>query len=225
MSNCTNDRFQVQPQVLEEKQSGTSQSGPAEVPSSVSSVLEESVQQFRLVFDNASSARTALIGLQRQTAVRLAPHAPPQTRKRDHRQVPTKIQGKTSPKRKWKFLNLLQHQKGLKSEKWPTFPEFVFYLLDCVKQGQPLDMHWTPITDFCTPCMFDFDIIAHTETLQEDQQYIIKKAHLEGLVEPQWRNAGHGATARQIRKYYSQLSRSQILQLYHIYRYVLFRLG
>jgi hypothetical protein len=118
-----------------------------------------------------------------------------------------------------KYRPKIKHQKGLKSEKWPTFPEFVFYLLDCVKQGQPLDMHWTPITDFCTPCMFDFDIIAHTETLQEDQQYIIKKAHLEGLVEPQWRNAGHGATARQLRKYYSQLSRSQILQLYHIYRY------
>lgn len=66
--------------------------------------------------------------------------------------------------------------------------------------------------------MFDFDIIAHTETLQEDQQYIIKKAKLEELVEPQWRNAGHGATARQVRKYYSQLTRSQILQLYHIYR-------
>ncbi|XP_044265531.1 carbohydrate sulfotransferase 11 [Tribolium madens] len=118
-----------------------------------------------------------------------------------------------------KYRGKVKHQKGFKAEKWPTFPEFVLYLLDCVKQGQTLDMHWTPITEFCTPCMFNFDIIAHTETLQEDQQYIIKKARLEGLVEPQWRNAGHGTTARQIRKYYSQLSRSQILQLYHIYRY------
>lgn len=92
------------------------------------------------------------------------------------------------------------------------------YLLDCVKQSQPLDMHWTPITEFCTPCMFDFDIIAHTETLQEDQQYLIRKANLEDLVEPQWKNAGHGITSRQISKYYSQLTRSQILQLYHIYR-------
>lgn len=50
--------------------------------------------------------------------------------------------------------------------KVPTFQEFVLYLLDCVKDGETLDMHWTPITEFCTPCMYDFDIIAHTETLQ-----------------------------------------------------------
>ncbi|KAJ3648625.1 hypothetical protein Zmor_020417 [Zophobas morio] len=128
-----------------------------------------------------------------------------------HRKLGSEIISKYRPK--------VKNQKGFKPEKWPTFPEFVLYLLDSVKQNQNLDMHWTPITEFCTPCMFDFDIIAHTETLQEDQQYLIKKAHLEGLVEPQWRNAGHGATARQIRKYYSQLTRSQILQLYHIYRY------
>lgn len=107
---------------------------------------------------------------------------------------------------------------GIKIEKWPTFPEFVLYLLECVKQGQPLDMHWIPITEFCTPCLFNFTIIAHTETLQEDQQHIIKKANLGGLIEPQWKNAGHGTTGRQIQKYYSQLTRSQILQLYHVYR-------
>lgn len=53
-----------------------------------------------------------------------------------------------------------------KVPRWPSFPEFVCYLLDAVSKGQVLDMHWTPITEFCTPCMFNFDIIAHTETLQ-----------------------------------------------------------
>lgn len=56
--------------------------------------------------------------------------------------------------------------------RWPTFPEFVSYLLDAVSQGQALDMHWTPITEFCTPCMFNFSVIAHTETLQVRKVYI-----------------------------------------------------
>lgn len=111
----------------------------------------------------------------------------------------------------------MQGEKPI-SQRWPTFPEFVEYLVDSVKNGERLDMHWTPIVEFCTPCMFDFKIIAHTETLQDDQDYIIKAAHLGHLIEPQWKNAGRGTTSSHVSKYYSQLTRSQILQLYHIYR-------
>ncbi|GJQ80792.1 hypothetical protein Trydic_g9383 [Trypoxylus dichotomus] len=103
--------------------------------------------------------------------------------------------------------------------KVPTFEEFVLYLLDCVKNGESLDMHWTPIVEFCTPCMFNFDIVAHTETLQEDQEYLIYKAGLQDIIKPEWKNSGKGMTAQQVDKYYSQLTRAQILQLYHIYRY------
>ena len=45
----------------------------------------------------------------------------------------------------------------------PTFEEFVLYVL---RSKQSLDMHWVSVTAFCTPCMFDFDFIAHVETLQ-----------------------------------------------------------
>ncbi|XP_060516826.1 carbohydrate sulfotransferase 11-like isoform X2 [Cylas formicarius] len=103
--------------------------------------------------------------------------------------------------------------------KWPTYSEFVEYLVDSVKRGDRLDMHWAPVVEFCTPCMFDIKIIAHTETLQEDQMYLINKAGLNNIIKPQWKNAGKGATMLQIEKYYSQLTRSQILQLYHIYRF------
>ncbi|KRT85433.1 hypothetical protein AMK59_2187, partial [Oryctes borbonicus] len=105
--------------------------------------------------------------------------------------------------------------------KVPTFEEFVLYLLDCVKNGETLDMHWTPVAEFCTPCMFDFDIIAHTETLQEDQEYLILKAGLQDIIKPEWKNSAKGMTSQQVDKYYSQLTRAQILQLYHIYRLVL----
>ncbi|XP_031346032.1 carbohydrate sulfotransferase 11 [Photinus pyralis] len=109
--------------------------------------------------------------------------------------------------------------KMQKRTKWPTFPEFVMYLIDAVKNSQPLDMHWTPITEFCTPCLFDFDVIAHMETLQEDQEYIIQKANLQNVIRAEWKNPGRGSTSDQIKMYFSQLTQAQILQLYHIYRY------
>nr|CAI5850518.1 unnamed protein product [Callosobruchus analis] len=62
-------------------------------------------------------------------------------------------------------------------------------------------------------------IIAHTETLQDEQKYLIKIANLDHLIKPEWRNAGKGATSHSLKKYYSQLTRSQILQLYHFYRF------
>ncbi|CAH1112230.1 unnamed protein product [Psylliodes chrysocephalus] len=108
---------------------------------------------------------------------------------------------------------------GLANQRTPTFSEFVEYLVDSVKKGEQLDMHWAPIVEFCTPCMFNFRVIAHTETLQEDQMYLIKLAKLERIIQPEWKNAGRGATQSQIGKYYSELTRSQIFQLYHIYRY------
>ncbi|XP_076268359.1 carbohydrate sulfotransferase 11-like isoform X1 [Rhynchophorus ferrugineus] len=102
---------------------------------------------------------------------------------------------------------------------YPTYPEFVDWLVGSVRNGQTLDMHWTPIVEFCTPCMFNIQIVAHTETLEEDQAYLIKRAGLESVIKPQWKNAGKGSTTAQIFKHYSQLTRSQILQLYHIYRF------
>lgn len=116
-------------------------------------------------------------------------------------------------------LNKSRHDLSWTSMRYPTFAEFISYLLDSAREGQTLDMHWRPITEFCTPCMFDFDVIAHTETLQEDQEYVIHKAGLQQIIKPEWKNEGHGITTKQLDKYYSLLSRSQILQLYHIYRY------
>ncbi|XP_026477900.1 carbohydrate sulfotransferase 11-like, partial [Ctenocephalides felis] len=104
--------------------------------------------------------------------------------------------------------------------RWPTFSEFTNYLVDERKARRPLDMHWTPITEFCTPCQLRFDVIAKVETLKDDQQYLIEEAHLQKLISPQWKNSGKGKTTTQlVAEYYSQLTKKQIMQLYDIYRY------
>lgn len=49
---------------------------------------------------------------------------------------------------------------------WPTFEEFVRYVLHEADIGNVLDVHWAPYTPFCTPCNYDFDVIAKFETLE-----------------------------------------------------------
>lgn len=63
-----------------------------------------------------------------------------------------------------------------------------------------------------------FKFIAHTETLQEDQTFLINKAKLGHMLKPQWKNSAKEETSNQIVKYYSQLTEVQILQLYHVYK-------
>ncbi|KAJ2948512.1 hypothetical protein O0L34_g7762 [Tuta absoluta] len=105
-------------------------------------------------------------------------------------------------------------------DKYPVFEEFVSYVLDEAKAKRPLDMHWTPYTDFCTPCKFDFDVILKFETLDEDQRFLIQLARLQDVVKPEWKNSGKGTnTLHSISHLYSRISRPQLDKLYDLYKY------
>ncbi|XP_077299023.1 carbohydrate sulfotransferase 11-like isoform X2 [Arctopsyche grandis] len=119
---------------------------------------------------------------------------------------------------------ILKYRPGAKrmsaEPRWPTFEEFVRYLLDEVRAGRDLDMHWVPYTTFCTPCQIHFDVIAKFETLQDDQNYLIQKVGLQDIIKPQWKNSGKGRnTATLLLTHYSQLTTKQIWGLYNLYQY------
>ncbi|XP_065087467.1 carbohydrate sulfotransferase 11 [Ochlerotatus camptorhynchus] len=107
------------------------------------------------------------------------------------------------------------------TQKYPTFPEFVNYLLDEVRHPHTeIDMHWIPVTYFCTPCFFHYDVIAKFETLEEDQNYLIAVGQLGHMIKPQWRNAGKGAhTNDLVLKLCKELDDDQIRGLYEYYKY------
>lgn len=115
-----------------------------------------------------------------------------------------------------------QHQPKAKKvgTRWPTFSEFVEFLLFEAKADAPLDMHWTPITNFCTPCQVKFDIIAKFETLEEDQRYLIEKAGLRDIIRPEHKNSGKGKNTNELlMSYYAQLTKSQVKGLYEVFKY------
>ncbi|KAJ0174152.1 hypothetical protein K1T71_010298 [Dendrolimus kikuchii] len=114
-----------------------------------------------------------------------------------------------------------QQAKGqTPTQRYPMFEEFVAYVLGEAKVKRSLDMHWTPYTDFCTPCKFNFDVILKFETLDEDQRYLIQLAHLQDVVKPEWKNSGKGTnTLHNINHLYSRLQKSQLDGLYKLYKY------
>lgn len=107
----------------------------------------------------------------------------------------------------------------MKPPKYPTFSEFVRWLLDQIKHGNHLDMHFVATTQFCTPCLINFDIILKFETLEEDQLYLIEKTGLKRIIAPEWRNMGKGKnTLELLQQFYSKLSRNELDGLYDYYK-------
>jgi chondroitin 4-sulfotransferase 11 len=104
--------------------------------------------------------------------------------------------------------------------RWPTFSEFVDFLLAEAKSGATMDMHWTPVTNFCTPCQVKFDVIAKFETLDEDQRYLIEKAGLGNVIKPEHKNSGKGKNTNELlMSHYAQLTRSQVKGVFEIFKY------
>lgn len=113
-----------------------------------------------------------------------------------------------------------KRKKNVIYPKHPTFFEFISFILDEVKKKNALDMHWTPITKFCSPCQVKFDIVAKFETLDEDQRYLIAKANLNNIIKPEWKNYGKGRNTQDlVTKYYSQLTREQLDGIFEFFRY------
>jgi Sulfotransferase family len=118
-------------------------------------------------------------------------------------------------------VHSMQQSKQRKlGSRWPTFPEFVDFLLVESEKEAGLDMHWTPITNFCTPCQVKFDVIAKFETLEEDQRFLIEKVALGNVIKPEHKNSGKGKhTNELLMTHYAQLTKSQVKGLYEIFKY------
>ncbi|XP_046393316.1 carbohydrate sulfotransferase 11-like [Ischnura elegans] len=161
------------------------------------------------------------------------------------REMTTKFRVKTTPvPGNRRINNYPKSEKAQKMEKSPTFSEFVSWVIASAKRtkgtrtkgsynGIPgFDEHWAPYFRFCTPCAVNFTVIAKTDTLNRDEEYIIEKTGIGPAI---GRKPGKGKEERHrpreavnaavggrtqdlLPKYYRTLSREQLDGLYDIYR-------
>ncbi|XP_078040200.1 carbohydrate sulfotransferase 11 [Augochlora pura] len=120
----------------------------------------------------------------------------------------------------WHYRSRDPKTNGRHGPRYPLFEEFIRWLLCQWRAGNELDMHWTPVVNFCTPCQVRFDVIAKFETLHEDQDYLIRQAHVGHIIKPEWKNPTRGVQTKDvIKNYFAQLSKLQIKDLYEMFRY------
>ncbi|XP_014283204.1 carbohydrate sulfotransferase 11 isoform X2 [Halyomorpha halys] len=100
----------------------------------------------------------------------------------------------------------------------PTFMEFVKYVLDNKE-----DEYWGTTNQFCTPCMINFTVIVKLETLLDDQEYILKRAGLEDILNPTKVRIHYlvhekGRTRNLLPHYYQQLNFDLLYDLANMYQ-------
>ncbi|XP_024144246.1 carbohydrate sulfotransferase 12 [Oryzias melastigma] len=62
----------------------------------------------------------------------------------------------------------------------PSFYNFIQYLLDPkTEKKEPFEPHWRQMFRLCHPCLVEYDLVGHQETLQEDAQELLKILKLE----------------------------------------------
>ena len=81
--------------------------------------------------------------------------------------------------------NIIARYRGMDPKRYraklttpPTFTEFVRYILDEVKSGKEVDMHWAPVYRFCNPCQVNLTHIIKMETFQRDTDKILESTNL-----------------------------------------------
>ncbi|XP_066988583.1 carbohydrate sulfotransferase 13-like [Macrobrachium rosenbergii] len=110
---------------------------------------------------------------------------------------------------------------------FPTFPEFVSYIIDATRSltsttdWKEKTKCWTAYWAHCNVCTTDYNVIMKLETLDDDKRFLVTLSDLDELKEKSpedWLHLRNATSHDLAPKYYSQLTRDQILALYDSYK-------
>uniref|UniRef100_A0A3P9J3K2 Carbohydrate sulfotransferase n=1 Tax=Oryzias latipes TaxID=8090 RepID=A0A3P9J3K2_ORYLA len=75
------------------------------------------------------------------------------------------------------------HEVGRKEGLQPSFYNFIQYILDPrTEKKEPFEPHWRQMHRLCHPCLIEYDLVGHQESLQEDAQELLKILKLEKAI-------------------------------------------
>lgn len=101
-----------------------------------------------------------------------------------------------------------------------TFKEFVQYLLD-VQRPVRVDIHWEPVSQLCSPCVFAYNFIGRFESLQEEAGFLLQSIGApRNLTFPDFkdRNPDAERTSPSItQRYFAQLNAAERQRVFDFY--------
>ncbi|XP_018594466.1 carbohydrate sulfotransferase 8-like isoform X1 [Scleropages formosus] len=111
-------------------------------------------------------------------------------------------------------------QAALRTGTGVTFKEFMQYLLD-VHRPVGMDIHWEHVNQLCSPCLLRYDFIGRFETMEEDANFLLRRAGApSNLTFPVFKDRNPHAertSARITQRYFAQLNASERQRAYDFY--------
>ena len=80
-----------------------------------------------------------------------------------------------------------------------------------------MNLHWMPYIARCKYCSMPYKVIGKMENMEEDLNYISKMAGVVFKNGVELNKSKGGSTAELSRKYFKQLNRSVVNELYRLY--------
>lgn len=110
----------------------------------------------------------------------------------------------------------------------PSFRQFLLFIRDEMEKfwqshGQyEVNNHWKPFWWYCAPCHFEYNAVAHMESLSEDQEHILRETRLYGRINNtrthSSKNDNFTSTREAARWYFGQVPRGLLREVVHLYR-------
>ncbi|XP_071552697.1 carbohydrate sulfotransferase 11-like [Panulirus ornatus] len=125
-----------------------------------------------------------------------------------------------------KIIHRYRPHNSSESSPFPTFSEFVQYVIDFTSnfteaaQWKTNVRCWTPFWVQCGVCFSDYNIIMKLETMADDERFLITLADLKELKKSgsEWRHLSNISSHQAAPQFYSQLTRRQMTDLYQRYK-------
>ncbi|XP_027213163.2 carbohydrate sulfotransferase 11 [Penaeus vannamei] len=124
-----------------------------------------------------------------------------------------------------RILKKYRKPNSTDTSRFPSFSEFVQFVIDSTRSFKTSRdwkenvKCWLPYWVRCSVCSFDYNVIMKLETIEEDKRFLVTLSRLNELRDRNaWvhlKNATSSSTLAA--KYYKELTRHQILQLYKRY--------
>ncbi|XP_071516745.1 carbohydrate sulfotransferase 11-like [Panulirus ornatus] len=116
-----------------------------------------------------------------------------------------------------------------KKHEHPTFTQFLMKVRDDLNKAwqtggaHHVNMHWRPYWITCAPCHINYDLIARVETLDEDQEFIIRELDLQDVLMNVHAHASsfdlYNRTSEATKIYYGQVPLSLLQDVVRLYQY------
>ncbi|XP_047488229.1 carbohydrate sulfotransferase 11-like [Penaeus chinensis] len=110
----------------------------------------------------------------------------------------------------------------------PSFRQFLLFIREEMEmfwqsQGQhEVNNHWKPFWWYCAPCHFEYNAVAHMESLSEDQEYILRETKLSGKINNtrthSSKNDNFTSTHEAAKWYFGQIPRSLLEEVIRLYQ-------